>query len=77
MYSLLGFDKIAEQLIQKGADVNHVINSNNNTALINAAYKGCLHNIFALKPPTMGWGNNFSAYLHENYPLFCLFTHRT
>lgn len=42
MYLLLGFDKIVEQLIQKGADVNHVVHSNNNTALINAAYQGFL-----------------------------------
>lgn len=35
----LGFDKVAELLIGKGADVNIVAN-NGDTALINAAYKG-------------------------------------
>lgn len=35
----LGFDKIAELLIQSGADV-HIVGQNGNTALIWAIYKG-------------------------------------
>lgn len=43
MHHLLGFGEIVEQLIQKGADINHV--AKGGTALINAAYEGNLHNI--------------------------------
>lgn len=38
-FFLIGFEKIAELLIQKGADVN-VIADNGDSALIIAAYKG-------------------------------------
>lgn len=65
-----GFEKIAEQLIKRGADVNVEIGKFRDTSLIRAASKGGPHNIcFAL---FWSFRHSGGVYLPFSYP----FTHR-